>query len=56
MRERAAAIFPFAIAVVLPPAGVLIGISAMNTDRELGTRIIVVAALAMVVWAFLLLS
>lgn len=56
MGARAAAIFPFAIAVLLPPAGVLLGIYALGTDRELGTRIIIVAVLAMVIWALLLLS
>jgi hypothetical protein len=56
MGQRAAAIFPFAIAVVLPPAGALIGIYALGADRELGIRLIVVAALAMLVWIFLILG
>jgi hypothetical protein len=50
MLERATVLFPFAIAVVLPPAGALIGILALGTDRELGIRLIVVAALAALVW------
>lgn len=50
MVDRATALFPFAIAVVLPPAGALIGILALGTDRELGIRLIVVAVLAALVW------
>lgn len=50
MLDRATALFPFAIAVVLPPAGALIGILALGTDRELGIRLIVVAVLAALVW------
>ncbi|MGH2983918.1 MAG: hypothetical protein ACRDK5_06660 [Solirubrobacterales bacterium] len=56
MGERAAAIFPFAIAVVLPPAGALIGIFALGSDREFGVRMIVVAALAALIWIRLVFS
>jgi hypothetical protein len=48
--ERATALFPFAIAVVLPPAGALIGIFTLDRDRELGIRLIVVAVLAALIW------
>jgi hypothetical protein len=48
--DRATALFPFAIAVVLPPAGALIGILTLGTDRELGIRLILVAVLAALVW------
>jgi hypothetical protein len=48
--ERAAALFPFAIAVVLPPAGAVIGIVALGSDRELGIRLIAVAVLAALIW------
>lgn len=55
MNRRAAEIFPFAIAVVIPPAGLLIGLLQLSQDdRNLGLRIIVVALLAAVVWALLL--
>lgn len=50
MLDRATDLFPFAIAVVLPPAGVLIGILTLDKDRELGVRLIVVAVLAALVW------
>jgi hypothetical protein len=51
---RLAAIFPFLIAVILPPAGLLIGVSQLQRERELGVRLIVVSLLAAVVWVLLL--
>jgi hypothetical protein len=54
--SRLAAIFPFAIAVFLPPAGFILGLSQLPQDRELGIRLIVVAILAAVIWALLLLG
>jgi hypothetical protein len=54
--ERLSAIFPFLIAVLLPPAGVLLGLVEMREDRELGIRLIVVAVLAAVVWTLLFVS
>jgi hypothetical protein len=56
MLDRLAALFPFAIAVLLPPAGLLIGLSQLEKDRELGLRIAFVSMLASVVWVFLILS
>jgi hypothetical protein len=53
--ERLAALFPFAIAVVLPPAGLIIGLVELKQDRELGIRLIAVALLAALVWALLFL-
>ena len=50
MGERAAAIFPFAIAVALPPAGALLGLYSLSADRELGIRLVVVSALAALIW------
>lgn len=55
MGERLAAAFPFAIAVLLPPAGLLIGLSQLQREREIGIRLIVVSLLAAVVWALLIL-
>jgi len=56
MLDRLAAMFPFAIAVLLPPAGLLIGLSQLDKDRELGLRVAFVSMLASVVWVFLILS
>ena len=49
-------LFPFAIAIVLPPAGLILGLAALNEDRELGLRVIAVAAIAAVVWILLFLG
>jgi hypothetical protein len=55
VRARVTTIFPFAIAVFLPPAGLLIGLFQLSQeDRDLGIRLIVVASLALVVWILLL--
>ena len=54
MGARFAAIFPFAIAVLLPPAGLLIGLSQLQRERQLGLRLIAAAVLAAVLWALLL--
>ena len=54
MRARAAEIFPFAIAVVLPPAGLVLALVALEEDRDLAVRLGIVAVLAGAVWAFLL--
>jgi hypothetical protein len=51
--ERANRIFPFGIAIVLPPAGLILGLLNMQEDRELGIRLIVVSLLAAVVWVLL---
>jgi hypothetical protein len=57
VRARATAIFPFAIAVLLPPAGLLLGLAALaQGDGDLGVRLLVVASLAAVVWAVLLFA
>jgi hypothetical protein len=54
MGERASNIFPFGIAVVLPPAGLLLGLLNLQQDkRDLGIRLIVVSLLAAVVWVLL---
>ncbi len=57
MGEQMARIFPFAIAVLFPPAGLLLGLAGLQQqERELGIRLIVVSVLAAVVWALLLLT
>jgi hypothetical protein len=52
--ERASTLFPFGIAVVLPPAGLLLGfLNLQQENRELGLRLIGVSVLAAVVWVLL---
>ncbi|HEX3238627.1 MAG TPA: hypothetical protein VHR18_00655 [Solirubrobacterales bacterium] len=54
MGERASQLFPFGIAIVLPPAGLILGLlNIQQGEKELGTRLIVVSALAAIVWVFL---
>ncbi|HEV7614767.1 MAG TPA: hypothetical protein VGO36_00900 [Solirubrobacterales bacterium] len=54
MGERASTLFPFGIAVVLPPAGVLLGIlNFMQGQRDLGMRLIAVSLIAAIVWVLL---
>ena len=56
MLDRANAIFPFAIAILLPPAGLLLGLLQLTQeDRGLAVRLIVVSLLAAAAWALLLL-
>jgi hypothetical protein len=54
--DRLTGIFPFVIAVLLPPAGLLLGLVELRQDRELGIRLLVVATLAAVVWTLLFLG
>jgi hypothetical protein len=53
MGERLSAILPFVIAVLLPPAGVLLGLVEAQRDRAAGLRLIAVSVLAAIVWALL---
>jgi hypothetical protein len=54
MGERASSLFPFGIAIVLPPAGLLLGLLNLQQEkRDLGIRLIVVSVLAAVVWVLL---
>lgn len=53
MANRASTLFPFAIAVLLPPAGLILGFAALQKDRELGIRLMAVATLAAIVWVLL---
>jgi hypothetical protein len=54
--EQASRIFPFGVAVVLPPAGLILGLVTMQQDRDQGVRLVVVAALAAVIWILLILG
>ena len=57
MGERASQLFPFGIAIVLPPAGLILGLLNIQQDeKELGTRLIVVSVLATIVWVFLFVA
>jgi hypothetical protein len=56
MGEQANRIFPFGVAVVLPPAGLILGLITMQQDRDQGIRLVVVATLAAVIWVLLILS
>jgi hypothetical protein len=54
MGERATSLFPFGIAVVLPPAGLLLGIlNLLQDNRVLGIRLILVSLMAAVIWVLL---
>jgi hypothetical protein len=55
--ERANRIFPFAIAVILPPAGLFLALAARQEgNRDLAQRLLVVSLLAAVVWALVFLA
>lgn len=55
MGARASSILPFVIAVLLPPAGLLIGLLQLTQeDRRRGFMLIAVALLAALVWLRLL--
>lgn len=56
MGERASLYLPFAIAVLLPPAGLVLGLIGLQEERDRGVRLIVVSLLAALVWALLLIS
>ena len=56
MRARASWLLPFAIAIVLPPAGFLLGLITLDQDRQLGIWVMIVAVAAAGIWALLLLS
>lgn len=53
MGQRLSELFPFLIAVVLPPAGLLLGLTQLQRERDLGIRLIVVSLLAALVWVLL---
>jgi hypothetical protein len=54
MGERASSLFPFGIAIVLPPAGLILGLlNLQQGNRELGIRLVLVSLLAAVVWVLL---
>jgi hypothetical protein len=57
MGERASSLLPFGIAIVLPPAGVLLGLlNVQQGERELGIRLIAVSVLAAIVWVLLFVA
>ncbi len=50
----ASGVFPYAIAAALPPAGLILGVFALQEDRRQGLRIIGVAIVAAIVWTLIL--
>jgi hypothetical protein len=55
--ERASQLFPFGIAVVLPPAGLILGLlNFQQGNKDLGMRLIAVSVLAAFVWVFLFVA
>ena len=55
MNERATSIFPFVIAAVFPPAGlILAGAQFVDGHRDLAARIAGAAVLGAIIWALLL--
>lgn len=56
MGERLSAYIPFIIAVLLPPAGLVLGLIGLQEERDKGVRLIVISVLAAVVWALLFLA
>ena len=55
MGERASEYLPFALAVLFPPVGVLLGVIELQKDRDAGMRLIAVSILAAIVWFLLVL-
>lgn len=53
MADRLSYLFPFTIAVILPPAGLIIGLAELREDKQLGFRLIAVSLLAALVWVLL---
>jgi hypothetical protein len=53
MGERLTGYFPFALAVLLPPVGVMLGVVGLQTDRDQGLRLLAVSVLAAIVWVLL---
>ena len=53
MGKRLGFYFPFVLAVLLPPVGVMLGVVALQTDRDQGMRLIAVSLLAAIVWVLL---
>lgn len=54
MGERASLYFPFVLAVLFPPVGVMLGAVEWRKDRNVAVRLISVSLLAVVVWILIL--
>jgi hypothetical protein len=55
VRERAAELFPFAAAAVLPLAGIVMaGVQYADGEREYATRLALAALLGTVIWLLVL--
>ncbi len=56
MGERAAEYFPYVLAVLLPPVGLLLAAVAWRDDRAEATRLTIVSLLATAIWILLYTS
>jgi len=57
MGARLSLYFPFVIAVLMPPAGLILGlIGLQEDDRDKGVGLLLISVLAAAVWAFILLA
>jgi hypothetical protein len=51
--ERLSEYFPFILAVLFPPVGVLLGVVEYPKDRDQGMRLVAVSVLAAIVWVLI---
>ena len=56
MSERAAEYFPYVLAVLLPPVGLLLAAVARRDDPAEAIRLTIVSVLAIVIWVLLYTS
>jgi hypothetical protein len=56
MGERLSLYLPYIIAVLLPPAGLVLGLIGLQEERDKGIRLLVVSVLAGIVWALIFLA
>lgn len=55
MRERASELFPFAVAAVFPPAGLILALAQIaDGERDFGVRLAIAAVLGAVAWVLVL--
>jgi hypothetical protein len=56
MGERLSIYLPFIIAVLLPPAGLVLGLIGLQEERDKGIRLLIVSVLAAVVWTLVFVA
>ncbi|MEZ5077473.1 MAG: hypothetical protein R2725_08525 [Solirubrobacterales bacterium] len=47
---------PFVIAVLLPPAGLMLGLIGLQEEREKGIGLLIVSVLAAIVWTLVFVA